>query len=622
MKRFRVGYSDGALGEIIGENDRAELVRRGVLRRDGSEHFSRCIVVPLLDESERVVGFYGRRIEAGATPSHLYLPGPHQGLVNRAAAKVYRDGIVLTEAILDALALACIGIQNVIPCYGVNGFTEEHERLLKDERVKEVFIGFDADEAGEKGAAALAARLAAAGIKACTLEPDRGKDWNDWAKGGGTAEVFAELVEASRQTSAVEAAEVVASARQDELTMTREAGRYVFARELVRYRVAGVRESFAASLRVSVRAEALAAANGTEAEDRRGRAYVDTVDLYSARSRSAFASSCAQIGIEALRIERDLVDILDLLEEERDARLRSSDVAPKVMTDEEKASALELLRDPDLPTRIVDDLETVGYVGEEVNKLLLYLAATSRKMADPVSVIVSSQSSSGKSYLIDTVKTLMPEEDVVSMTSLSDQALNYLGEEGLLHKFLVMGEAVHSFSVEHQIREMLSAKELSRLVAVKDEKTGELSSKLVRKKVLVSLAMSTTSSDVNPENASRCFVVSTDESEEQTRDVHRSQRGKYSLERFSEREDTIAAIIARLRDAQSSCSARDREPLRQAPRFPRSYDAGPAATMKGSSTSSPRRLSCGSTKNSRRLTRREGSTSSATLRTTSSPIAS
>ena len=44
-----------------------------------------------------------------------------------------------------------------------------------------------------------------------------------------------------------------------------------------------------------------------------------------------------------------------------------------------------------------------------------------------------------------------------------------------VHKFLVMGEAVHSHSVEHQIREMLSAKELSRLVAVKDKKTGRLS---------------------------------------------------------------------------------------------------------------------------------------------------
>jgi len=547
LKRFRVGYSDGKLGEIVGEDDRAELIKRGVLRRDGSEHFERCIVVPLFDEASHIAGFYGRRIEAGASPAHLYLPGPHQGLVNRTAAKVYRDSLVLTEAVLDALSLAAIGVQNAIPCYGVNGFTEEHERLLKDERVQEVVIAFDADEAGRKGAAALSERLGALGMKVRIIEPDTGKDWNDWAIAGGTAEAFAALIAgrilaASRSTSGVVTPEVMTSEKRETLAMNREAGRVVFTREDVRYRVAGVRESFAASLRVSIRAQKLG-------EDG-GRAYVDTVDLYSARSRASYAQAAALAGLEAVRVEKDLLAMLDLLEAERDERLRATENGPRPMTEDEKAQGLELLQDPGLSEIIVRDLESLGYVGEEVNKLLLYLAATSRKMADPVSVIVSSQSASGKSYLIDTVKTLMPEEDVVSMTSLSDQALNYLSEDGLMHKFLVMGEAVHAPSVEHQIREMLSAKELSRLVAVKDEKTGELSSKLVRKKVLVSVAMSTTSNEVNPENASRFFVVSADESEAQTRGVHEAQRSKYSLLRMAQKDEEIPAIIARHHAAQ------------------------------------------------------------------------
>jgi hypothetical protein len=113
-----------------------------------------------------------------------------------------------------------------------------------------------------------------------------------------------------------------------------------------------------------------------------------------------------------------------------------------------------------------------------------------------------------------------------------------------------MGEAVHSESVEHQIREMLSAHELSRLVTLKDEKSGELSSRTVRKRVLVALAMSTTKVDVNPENASRCFVIATDESETQTRAVHSAQRGKYSLARASVHADDVAAIVVRHQAAQ------------------------------------------------------------------------
>lgn len=51
---------------------------------------------------------------------------------------------------------------------------------------------------------------------------------------------------------------------------------------------------------------------------------------------------------------------------------------------------------------------------------------------------------------------------------------------------MVMGEAVHSNIIDHQKREMLSSKELSRLVTTKDEKTGKMVSKTVRKDVVVS----------------------------------------------------------------------------------------------------------------------------------------
>ena len=137
----------------------------------------------------------------------------------------------------------------------------------------------------------------------------------------------------------------------------------------------------------------------------------------------------------------------------------------------------------------------------------------------------------------------MPPEDVVAVSSLSDQALNYIGEGGLLHKFLILGEAVHSEVVEHQIREMLSSHELSRLVAMKDAKTGELSSRTVRSPVVVAAVMSSTRTEMNPENASRAFLVNADESREQTRRIHEAQRGKYSLERHSRERSLIPKII-------------------------------------------------------------------------------
>jgi hypothetical protein len=211
---------------------------------------------------------------------------------------------------------------------------------------------------------------------------------------------------------------------------------------------------------------------------------------------------------------------------------------------------MAMLGSPRLMEWILEDLDALGYVGERENKLLVYLAATSRRMTDPLSVLIVSESASGKSLLIESVKKLMPPEEVVSMTSLSDQALQYLPEDALLHRFLVMGEAVHSETVEHQVREMLSSRELSRLVTLKDERTGELSSRLVRKPVVVSCALSTTNSQVNPENSSRFFVVGADESEEQTQAIFERQREKYSLEEQRQAQGRVEEIVRRHRAAQ------------------------------------------------------------------------
>jgi len=311
------------------------------------------------------------------------------------------------------------------------------------------------------------------------------------------------------------------------------------------YRIGGVKPLFVTSLRVNIRAS-----NG-------GTSYYDSIDLYAARGRSSFAQAVNRAwGAEPVRIERDLVMILEHLEKERDEALRvGSKRATVEMTGEEKELGLALLRDPRLFDRVVDDLSSLGYVGEELNKQLLYLCASSRKLADPISVLILSQSASGKSFLVDCVKRLMPPEEVVAVTSLSDQALNYIDD--LSHKFLVLGEAVHGEVVEYQIREMLSGKELSRLVTIKDPETGKMQSRVVRTPVIVSSVMSGTNHAINPENASRCFVVNTDESREQTMRIQESQRQKYSLERLKEGSGAIERIILAHRAAQRLLVKRD-----------------------------------------------------------------
>lgn len=304
------------------------------------------------------------------------------------------------------------------------------------------------------------------------------------------------------------------------------------------YRLGGVKPLFVTSLRVNVRASYA------------GRSYYDSLDLYAARARTGFAQAFARAtGVELARVEKDLVAILERLEAERDEALRSGKrEAVIAIAPADRELGLSLLRDPSLFERVVADMSALGYVGEDLNKELLYLCASSRKLDDPISVLILSQSAAGKSYLVETVRKLMPSEDVVAVTSLSDQALNYI--EDLSHKFLILGESVHGEVVEHQIREMLSGKELSRLVTVKDPETGKMQSRVVRTPVIVASVLSGTSHEVNPENLSRYFVVNADESREQTLRIHEEQRRRRSLERLKGGPAAREAIQRRHQAAQ------------------------------------------------------------------------
>ena len=57
------------------------------------------------------------------------------------------------------MSLIQIGINNVQSVYGVNGFTDEHLKSLKDNRVKTVIIAFDNDPAGIKASETLKEKL-------------------------------------------------------------------------------------------------------------------------------------------------------------------------------------------------------------------------------------------------------------------------------------------------------------------------------------------------------------------------------------------------------------------------------------------------------------------------------
>jgi len=124
-----------------------------------------------------------------------------------------------------------------------------------------------------------------------------------------------------------------------------------------------------------------------------------TLDLYQARARSSFIkAAAAELYVEEAIIKQDLGRLLLALEQlqqeqiEAATRARTQQVE---LSDARREAALELLRDPQLIERILADYETCGPVGEETNKLLCYLACTSRQLAQPLAVLIQSSSAAG-----------------------------------------------------------------------------------------------------------------------------------------------------------------------------------------------------------------------------------
>ena len=282
-----------------------------------------------------------------------------------------------------------------------------------------------------------------------------------------------------------------------------------------------------------------------------GAFHVDTLELYSARQRAHFTTlGASELGVEERVVKRDLGEVLLKLEEFLEKRQKESErVERRELTDLEKSEALELLRDPRLLDRILEDFERAGVVGEATNKLVGYLAATSRKLERPLAVVIQSSSAAGKSSLMDAVLELMPEEERASYSAMTAQSLFYMGETNLSHKILAIVEEQGAERASYALKLLQSEGELTIASTGKDPATGRLITQEYHVEGPVMIFQTTTSSDMDEELLNRCIVLTVDEGREQTRAIHERQRQARTLEGVIARKER-ERILALHQNAQ------------------------------------------------------------------------
>jgi hypothetical protein len=195
---------------------------------------------------------------------------------------------------------------------------------------------------------------------------------------------------------------------------------------------------------------------------------------------------------------------------------------------------MKVLRDPKLVNRILEDLGRFT-VGESTNKLTAYLAAVSRKLEDPLAILVQSSSSAGKSSLVDAVLSLVPEEERLSYSAVTGQALFYAGATELRHKVLSVSEHEGAREAGYALKLLQSERGLRIASTGKDAVTGRMQSHTYEVQGPVAIFLTTAASDVDEELANRCITLHVDEGQEQTRAIHDVQRRARTLEGLQQR---------------------------------------------------------------------------------------
>ena len=255
--------------------------------------------------------------------------------------------------------------------------------------------------------------------------------------------------------------------------------------------------------------------------------YLDTLDLVKARSRNALIQAIAvELLVEESTVKKDIGILLLQLEDLRNRQIeavKNQTPSTPELTTEDREHALQWLRSPNLSEQIVNDLDQCGMVGEAFNKLAAYLAVVSRKLTQPLAILIQSSSSAGKTTLMDSVLAMVPPEDQLRLSNLTGQSLYYLDSQAIRHKTLAISEEQGIAEASYALKLLQSEGRLSHATVAKGS-DGRMAMQAYHVEGPVQLFLTSTSLEMDEELVNRCLVLSVDETREQTLAIQAQQR--------------------------------------------------------------------------------------------------
>jgi DNA primase len=206
-------------------------------------------------------------------------------------------------------------------------------------------------------------------------------------------------------------------------------------------------------------------------------------------------------------------------QEPSEATLHINPTTKKIVTPPIAQNIKAILKHKELLKTIGDTIGNAGIVGEENSRLLLFLIVVSYVNHQPIHGIVQGSSGSGKTHMISRIADMMPQEDVLRFTRITESSLYNWGEFDLYKKVIII-EDLDGLKEDalYSLRELISNQVLRSSVTIKDKKGNNKSAKKEVRGQFSSLS-ATTKGETYEDNMNRSFVIAIDESQAQTEKI-------------------------------------------------------------------------------------------------------
>ncbi|WP_024771048.1 hypothetical protein [Aquimarina macrocephali] len=250
------------------------------------------------------------------------------------------------------------------------------------------------------------------------------------------------------------------------------------------------------------------------------------VDLYNDNQVEKLVRKVAErIEIGTSIVRQCLQELTNELEQYRLSQLDidENEIPIKELSSTELRAAEAFLKSKNLLEKTNELIEQSGVIGEETNRLLMYLIFTSRKSHNPLHCISLGTSGSGKTHLQSKVAELIPDHEKVEITVLSENAFYYFNRTELRNKLILIEDLDGAESVLYPLRELQSKRRITKTVVHKDRK-GTTKTIHLTVEGPVSVAGCTTQESIYEDNSNRSFLLYIDESKEQDQKIMQYQR--------------------------------------------------------------------------------------------------